>query len=307
MSVVITGAAGFLGNRLARNLAKRGTKVVLCDQVVPSVPPGCRALVGPLSDTLGAAITKGTTHVVHLAAVVSTGAEQDFDLGYRVNVDGLTRTLERCRKVCARPPIFVFASSLAVFGATKDADDDTPCTPLNSYGTQKAVGELLVNDYSRKGFVDGRSLRLPTIAIRPGAPNAAASGFASSILREPLANKRAVCPMAASTQLWLASPRSALRSLEHALDVDGSAFGAYRCVNAPGVTVSVEEMLCALERHGGDRGLVDFKMDPAVAAIVGTWPARFTTARAEHMGFPAADSLEDMILNHIEDELTTKF
>ena len=140
-------------------------------------------------------------------------------------------------------------------------------------------------------------------SIRPGAPNAAASGFASSILREPLAGKRAVCPMGPATDLWLASPRSALRSLEHALDVDGAAFGDYRCVNAPGVTVSVEEMLAALARHGGDRGLVDFVPDPAVAAIVGTWPARFDTSKAAAMGFPDACSIDDMIQNHIEDEL----
>ena len=304
MSVVVTGAAGFLGNRLAQNLAKRGAQVVLCDQMEPPVvPAGGRALVGPLEDTLNDAITGDTRAVVHLAAVVSSGAERDFDLGYRVNVDGLRATLEACRARCAQPPKFVFASSLAVFGATDAANDETPTTPLNSYGAQKAIGELLVNDYSRKGFVDGRSIRLPTISIRPGAPNAAASGFASSILREPLAGERAVCPMPSDTDLWLASPRSALRSLEHALDVDGAAFGDYRCVNAPGVTVSVEEMLAALARHGGDRDLVDFVPDPAVAAIVGTWPARFDTSKAAAMGFPDACSIDDMIQNHIEDEL----
>ena len=205
MSVVVTGAAGFLGNRLAQNLAKRGAQVVLCDQIEPPVvPAGGRALVGPLEETLGAAIASDTRAVVHLAAVVSSGAERDFDLGYRVNVDGLRGTLEACRARCAQPPKFVFASSLAVFGATDAADDATPTTPLNSYGAQKAIGELLVNDYSRKGFVDGRSVRLPTISIRPGAPNAAASGFASSILREPLAGQRAVCPMDLDTDLWLA-------------------------------------------------------------------------------------------------------
>ena len=172
MSVVVTGAAGFLGNRLAQNLAKRGAQVVLCDQIEPPVvPAGGRALVGPLEETLEAAITSDTRAVVHLAAIVSSGAERDFDLGYRVNVDGLRGTLEACRARCAQPPKFVFASSLAVFGATDAADDATPTTPLNSYGAQKAIGELLVN-----GAASGDDI------VCQSPPNAAANGSALPLL-----------------------------------------------------------------------------------------------------------------------------
>ena len=175
MTTVITGASGFLGSRMARLLAARGEKVVMCDMVAPAqVPAGCVSLVGDLDATVEEAITADTKAVVHLAAVVSSGAELDFDLGYRVNVDGLTRLLERCRSAPRAPPKVLFTSSLAVFGAVPFATDASPTTPSNSYGTQKALGELLINDYSRKGFVDGRTVRLPTISIRPGAPNAAA-------------------------------------------------------------------------------------------------------------------------------------
>jgi len=304
MSITITGASGFLGARLARLLAARGEKVLCVDQFAPKeLPPGCRSVVGPLDDVLEEAVAPDTKAVVHLAAVVSSGAEQDFDLGMRVNVDGLRRLLERCRAACDAPPRFVFTSSLAVFGAVPRADDDTPTKPQNSYGAQKAMGELMVNDFSRKGFVDGRTVRLPTISIRPGAPNAAASGFASGILREPLAGERSTCPMPPETPLWLASPNSALRSLLHALDVDGAAFGDYRCVNAPGISVTVAEMLAALERHGGDPSLVSFEPDPAVAAIVGSWPHHFATDKAARMGFEPADDIDAAVRAHVDDEL----
>jgi len=305
MSITITGGAGFLGAKLARALAARGASVVLCDMVAPArPPPNSRVVVGALEDTLDEAITADTKAVVHLACVASGGSEQDFDLGYRVNVDGLVEALERCRSACAAPPKFVFTSSLAVFGARAHADDASSTEPQNSYGAQKAIGELLVHDYSRKGFVDGRTVRLPTISVRPGAPNAAASGFASGILREPLSGEPSVCPMPPETPLWLASPNSALRSMLHALDVDASAFeGGYRCVNAPGITCTVAEMMAGLERHGGDPGLVTFQPDPAVAAIVGSWPYEFDTAKAARMGFPAADSIDETIRAHVEDEL----
>ena len=197
MTTTITGAAGFLGQRMVRLLAARGEKLVLTDvHKLPSLPPsGATVLTGPLAHHLPQAITEETTAVVHLAAVVSAGAEADFDLGYDVNLSLLLQVLERCRVVGTRPKL-LFTSSLAVFGAIDVADDASACQPSSSYGTQKALGELLVNDYSRKGFVDGRTLRLPTVSIRPGKPNKAASGFASSILREPLAGQPAVCPYA---------------------------------------------------------------------------------------------------------------
>ena len=304
MSITITGAAGFLGQRLANVLARRGERVVMCDLVEPAVVPANGTFIqGDLEATLEAAITEDTTAVVHLAAVVSSGAELDFDLGYGVNVAGLTKLLERCRSAPARPPTVLFTSSLAVFGATPFATDESPTTPASSYGTQKAIGELLVNDYSRKGFIDGRTLRLPTISVRPGAPNKAASGFASGILREPLRGLRAMCPLDPSAVLWLASPDSAVRALVHGLYVDGDAFGDYRCVNAPGISVSIGDMLASLERHGGDRSLVDFAPDPHVAAIVGSWPSHFDVSKATAMGFPAADDIDAAVASHVEREL----
>ena len=303
MSVTITGAAGFLGQRLARVLAGRGEKVVMCDMVAPaSVPDGCVFLQGDIESTLEAAVTAETKAVVHLAAVVSSGAEADFDLGYDVNVRGLTKMLERCRTAPAAPPRFVFTSSLAVFGATPFATDASPTFPASSYGTQKAMGELLVNDYSRKGFVDGRTLRLPTISVRPGAPNKAASGFLSGILREPLAGLRATCPMDPASVVWLASPDSATRSLVHGLDVDGDAFGDYRCVNAPGISVSIGAMLESLKAHGGDPSLVDFAPDPAVERIVGSWPSRFDISKALAVGFPEADDIDTAVASHVASE-----
>ena len=189
MTITITGAGGFLGQRLTKVLADRGEKLVLADLVAPPDPPACaKVLKGNLAETLPEAITEETTAVIHLAAVVSAGAEADFAQGYEVNLTGLRRVLERCRSLASRPK-FLFTSSLAVFGAVDRVDDATTVMPQSSYGTQKAIGELLVNDYARKGHIDGRTLRLPTVVIRPGKPNAAASGFASGILREPLAGQ----------------------------------------------------------------------------------------------------------------------
>jgi len=305
MSITVTGASGFLGSRLVRLLAARGERVVAVDRAPPPapLPPGCASVVGDLAANVGAAVPEGTAAVVHLAAVVSGAAEADFDLGLRENVFGLHALLEACR-ARGNAPRFLFASSLAVFGPIAAADDATPTHPASSYGAQKAIGELLVHDYARKGFVDGRSVRLPTIAVRPGPPNAAASGFASAIVREPLAGQRATCPMPRDAKLWLASPDSALRSLAHGLAVDGALFGGYRCVNAPGITASVGDLLNAMERHGGDPGLVDHAPDPKVAALVGSWPATFDTAKADAMGFPRADTLDEAVAAHIETELS---
>src|SRR6185437_3379755 len=227
MRVVITGGAGFLGSRLARAILERGAltdsrgqtrpirELVLVDVVAPATAgdPRVRAIVGSLADraVVDAVISSQTDSVFHLAAVVSGQAEAEFDVGMRVNVDATRNLLERCR-ACAVPPKFVFASSLAVFGGTlpDPVPDDAPVTPQTSYGTQKAIAELLVSDMSRKGFIDGRSLRLPTIVVRPGKPNKAASSFASGIIREPLSHVAAICPVAPATALWVQSPHAVI-------------------------------------------------------------------------------------------------
>tara|TARA_R110002096_G_scaffold93819_3_gene211512 strand:+ start:1297 stop:2205 length:909 start_codon:yes stop_codon:yes gene_type:complete len=299
MTITITGAGGFLGQRLTRLLAERGEDLVLADLVPPPNPPaGAKVLKGNLVQTLAEAITEKTTAVIHLAAVVSAGAEADFAQGYRVNLAGLRRVLEHCRglKTC---PKFLFTSSLAVFGAVENVDDHTATMPQSSYGTQKALGELLVNDYSRKGFIDGRTLRLPTVVIRPGKPNAAASSFASGILREPLAGEESICPVSEDLALWIASPASVTNALMHALDLPKDALAPWRTVNVPGITVTVAQMVEALGRAGGDTSLVKFRHDPAIDAIVGSWPARFETPRALELGFSPADDLDTLVQSHI--------
>lgn len=299
MTITITGAGGFLGQRVTRLLAERGEKLVLADRVPPPHPPAAaKVLQGDLAETVQEAITAETRAVIHLAAVVSAGAEADFGHGYRVNLDGLRLVLERCRALEARPK-FLFTSSLAVFGAVDRVDDGTATMPQSSYGTQKAIGELLVNDYARKGHVDGRTLRLPTVVIRPGKPNAAASSFASGILREPLAGEESICPVSPDLALWIASPASVTRALVHALDLPEDALAPWRVLNVPGITVTVREMVEALGRAGGDTGLVKFRHDPAIDAIVGSWPARFETPRSLALGFPEADDLDTLIQSHI--------
>ena len=314
MTITITGAAGFLGQRMMRLLAARGERLVLTDMhALPTPPPpNATVLTGPLERLLPQAITEDTTAVVHLAAVVSAGAEADFDLGYAVNLTTLQAVLERCREVRSRPKL-LFTSSLAVFGAIDVATDASACQPSSSYGTQKAVGELLVNDYSRKGFVDGRTLRLPTVSIRPGKPNKAASGFASGILREPLAGKPAVCPVSPEAELWLGSPASVSRAMLHALDLPAAAFSEvgtrglpptqWRTLNVPGISVRVAEMVAALGRAGGDTKLLTFERDPAIEAIVGSWPRRFETERAHAMGFAPAEDIDAAIQSHLAETL----
>lgn len=306
MTITITGASGFLGQRIARRLAARGERLLLADLVAPpSPPPGAQVVVGAISDgeTLARAITEETTAVISLAAVVSSGAEANFAHGYDVNLVGLRAQLERCRTLGTRPR-FVFTSSLAVFGAVPSVDDQTAAMPQSSYGTQKAIGELMVNDYGRRGFVDGRTLRLPTVSIRPGKPNAAASGFASGILREPLAGLPSTCPVGEDLGIWLASPATVTEAILHGYDLPADALAPWRAINTPGITVSVGEMMAALERAGGDRSLVRFERDPAIEAIVGSWPSRFETPRALELGFPSAADLDATIAEHVRDTET---
>ena len=293
-NTVITGGGGFLGQRLARMI---DGPVTVIDQ---GFPPDVAGL--PVSADLGSsapfALPPDTTVIFHLAAVVSSGAEADFDLGMAVNIDGTRRVLEACRAL-ANPPIVVFASSVAAYGGPLPAvvDDDTRPTPMSSYGAQKVIVEYLVADYTRKGFIRGISLRLPTVVVRPGKPNLAASSFASGIIREPLVGVRAACPVAAETELWITSPDRVIASLVEAASLPSDVWPAGRVVNLPGLTVSVTEMLASLETVGGAtaRALVDFVPDERIASIVAGWPARFSTAVADRLGFVADASFEDVV------------
>ncbi|HKI63640.1 MAG TPA: D-erythronate dehydrogenase [Burkholderiales bacterium] len=322
MRVVITGGGGFLGSRLARELLARGkliapdgteraiTRVVLLDAAFPASPPKDARLEVVSGDIAERAVIEhvvspDTASVFHLAAVVSGGAEADFDLGMRVNLEGTQLLLERLRQ-CAQPPRLVFASSVAAFGGELPPvlDDSTTPMPQTSYGTQKVVSEYLISDYSRKGFLDGRSLRLPTIVVRSGKPNAAASSFASGILREPLNGVTSECPVEAETGVWLLSPRRVVEAFVHAHDLPAAAWGTRRVVNLPGITASVAEMIDALGRVAGAAVAkrVMWKPDARTQAIVRTWPARFETPRALALGFRADPDVETVIRDYIADE-----
>jgi nucleoside-diphosphate-sugar epimerase len=244
--------------------------------------------------------------IFHLAAIVSGEAELEFDKGYRINMDG-TRSLLEAVRSAGHCPRLVFASSIAVFGAPfPDAiGDEFFHTPLTSYGTQKAIGELLVSDYTRKGFVDGISLRLPTICVRPGAPNKAASGFFSSIIREPLAGREAVLPVAESVMHWHASPRAAVEFLRHAATLDTAAVGPRRALTMPGLAVTVAEQIAALRAVAGDAVVARIRRepDPFVERIVAGWPRRFDARRALALGFRPDASFEEIVRIHVADEL----
>jgi nucleoside-diphosphate-sugar epimerase len=320
MKVLITGGGGFIGYRLARKLLERGTLagpdgsqrpitgIKLLDAAFPPNPdPRLACVTGDLAapGLIGAALEPDTAAVFHLAAVVSAGAEADFDLGYRVNLDGTRMLLEACRGL-ARPARLVFASSVAAFGGDLPAvlDDSTTPNPQTSYGTQKVIGEYLVTDYSRKGFLDGRSLRLPTIIVRPGKPNLAASSFASSIFREPLNGVAAACPVPDSTGIWLLSPRRVVEAFIHAHDLPASAWGVNRVLNLPGITVTVREGVAALARVAGEQvaARVKFEPDERINRIVQGWPVRFATPRALALGFAADPDIETVLRDYVADE-----
>jgi D-erythronate 2-dehydrogenase len=306
MQIVITGGSGFIGQRLASAVLKSDLpfeELILSDVVQPAAPATdarVRYVHADLSDpaAIQELITDRTHTVFHLAAIVSSHAESEFDLGWRVNMDITRHLLEACRR---KPDIkFVFASSLAVYGGLLPAvvDDRTAVTPQSSYGAQKAIAELLVNDYSRKKFVDGRVLRLPTICIRPGRPNQAASSFVSSIMREPLNGEAAICPVSPHLGLWLSSPQTVINNLLHGAQLHASAFGVWRTVNLPGIGVTVKDMLDSLERLT-DREIlkkIEFRHDPVIDRIVSSWPSVIDNTRALAMGFSADTTFDDFIL-----------
>ncbi len=322
MEVLITGGAGFLGAKLARQLLARGTlagpsgqpekisRITVLDQVAAQGfdDPRIAIMTGDAADAavIAKALTPSVQSVFHLAAVVSGEAESDFDLGMRINLDATRILLEQARKNANRPRL-VFTSSVAVFGGDLPPKvlDTTPATPQGSYGAQKAMCELMVTDYSRKGFVDGRSLRLPTVTVRPGKANKAASSFASGIIREPLNGVVSVCPVPPETKVWALSPRSTVHNLIHAHELDSAAFGSAGAVNLPGLTTTVGEMVAAMGRVAGAETmkLVEWKEDPVILKLVRTWPGDFVTARAEKMGFVHDATFDDVVKAYMEEEL----
>jgi nucleoside-diphosphate-sugar epimerase len=317
MRIVITGGCGFLGRRVALRLLERDDfdELILFDNAPSALPlpedKRLRQVTGDIADrkTLREVICRGTSSVFHLAAVVSGQAEAEPDLGYWVNLDGTRAVLDACRALETCPRL-VFASSLAVYGGELPpaVGDDTLLTPQTSYGTQKAIGELLVNDYSRKDFVDGRAVRLPTVVVRPGHPNRAASTFASSMIREPLAEREAVCPVSPDTVMALASPRRIVAGLLHAHDLPGAAFGESRSLQLPGFSVTVGEMAAAVRRAGGEEAYarIRWQPDPQIQRIISGWPQRLLAPRAEALGFAPDSGIDEAIRAFIEDDLETQ-
>ena len=322
MRIVITGGAGFLGTRLARKLLERGTltdatgrtreiaSIVLLDVAPSSLAADKRvtSIAGDLADpaTVASAVTADTDSVFHLAAVVSGQAEADFDIGMRVNLDATRTLLERCRTLRA-PPKFVFTSSLAVFGGPlpDPVPDNAPITPQASYGAQKAIGEYLVYDMTRKGFIDGRSPRLPTVTVRPGKPNKAASSFASGIIREPLSGVEAICPVAPTTKMWVQSPRSVIDNLIVGHEAPASSFQFTRSINVPGISVAVGAMVESLRRVAGaavaDR--VQWVFDPAIDRIVSTWPSNFAPKLGPSLGMKADADFDGIVRAYMADDM----
>ena len=343
-NVVITGGAGFLGARLARELLTAGdrpqqepsqqepsqpapsrsaasqsalARLTLTDRVpVPAdlaADPRVTTVTGDLTDVLSsredaAALLSGADVVFHLAAAVSGECEADFDLGLHANLHATQALLAACRGL-GTSPVVVYASSLAVFGAPGGfppgtvVDDETLPTPQTSYGTQKVMGEYLLADYTRKGFLRGRALRLVTVSVRPGKPNAAASGFMSGIIREPLAGQRAACPVGPDTEVALASPAKAIAGLLRAAVTSDDEWGGRTAVNLPALTVTVREMVAALSRVAGPEtaALIDWTPDPTVAEIVRSWPARVRSGRAARLGLTPDPDFDSVIRAHLAD------
>ncbi|MDF1779264.1 MAG: SDR family oxidoreductase [Rhizobiaceae bacterium] len=323
MHVLILGAAGMVGRKLVDQLCEAGslagreiTTMTLVDVIEPERPAAGKHAINWAVSTaaadvavrseVDALIAHKPDIIFNLAAIVSGEAEMDFDKGYAVNLNGSLNLFEAIRQQNYRPKV-VFTSSIAVFGAPfPDAiDDEFLSAPLTSYGVQKACSELLLMDYSRKGFIDGIAIRLPTVVIRPGKPNKAASGFFSSILREPLNGQEAVLPVSLDVRHWMASPRRSAGFLIHAANLDTNRLGARRALSMPGIPVTVGEMIEALERVAGPEraALIRHEPDETITRIVDGWPRNFNTSRALALGFTADSSMDEIIRIYIEEEL----
>ncbi|WP_406625600.1 D-erythronate dehydrogenase [Acidovorax sp. SDU_ACID1] len=326
MNILITGGSGFLGARLARTLLAQGSlalagapaqpiqRVVLVDRVAPPADLAADARVQPLLGDLGEQLAAGALPlgevqaVFHLAAAVSGECEADFDLGMRSNLDATRQLLEGCRRA-GHAPVFVFSSSVAVFGDSPEQrlpeviEDTTLPTPQNSYGIQKFIGEQLVADYTRKGFVQGRNVRLMTVSVRPGRPNGAASSFLSGMLREPLAGERARCPVAPETAVALSSPGNTVRGIIRASTASSTEWGARTAVNLPALTTTVGEMAQALARVAGKEAtaLIDWEPDAQIAKIITSWPSRFQPKRAQALGLAADESFEAILRDYVRE------
>jgi nucleoside-diphosphate-sugar epimerase len=320
MKVVVTGGGGFLGMRLASALLGRGTltdahgqaqpieRLTLVDvtQAEPVRDNRVAQITGDIADPslLTSLIDRETSAIFHLAAIVSGMAEADFDRGMRINVDATRALLEAARRAGHQPRL-VFTSSVAVYGGELPAliTDMTALNPQTSYGVEKAIGELLVGDYTRKGWVDGRSLRLPTITVRPGRPNAAASSFASGIIREPLKGEEAICPVGADARMWVASPRTAIACLLAAHDIPSAVLGNRRSINVPGLSVSVGEMVASLEHVAGPEFArrVRWEPDARIDRMVRGWPGALDNSRAVSLGFPVDESFDAIVRAHMEE------
>ncbi|MDU1809169.1 MAG: SDR family oxidoreductase [Bradyrhizobium sp.] len=325
MHILVLGAAGMVGRKLVERLVRDGrlgeaaiTRMTLQDIVAPAKPDTSLKVETIAGDFAVAGFAEKLVAdrpdvIFHLAAIVSGEAELDFDKGYRINLDGTRMLFDAVRLIGdGYKPRLVFTSSIAVFGAPfPDAiGDEFVNAQLLSYGTQKAIGELLLADYSRRGFFDGVGIRLPTICVRPGAPNKAASGFFSNILREPLAGKEAVLPVSEDVRHWHATPRSAVGFLLHAATMDTAKIGPRRNLTMPGLSATVGEQIAALRRVAGDNVANRIKRvpDPFIVGIVDGWPRNFEAKRARELGFTTEEkSFDDIIRIHIEDELDGKF
>lgn len=328
MNIVITGGAGFLGVRLARTLLQHGSlslggapaqtiqQLTLVDRVAPPADlradPRVRVVEGDLVDLLEGStqqvVPQDAAAVVHLASAVSGECEADFDLGMRSNLRAGMLLLERCRALGTQP-LLVFSSSLAVFGGTAEqplpevVTDTTLPTPQNSYGIQKFVLEQLVADYTRKGFLRGRNVRLMTVSVRPGRPNGAASSFLSGMIREPLAGERSTCPVPPDTLVALSSPARTVEGLIRALQTGDQEWGPRTALNLPALTTTPAQMAAALEKVAGPAAasLIDWRPDPAIARIITSWPARMDSARARALGLVADADFETIVRDYVRE------
>ena len=314
MRLLITGGTGFLGQRLAQALLREAEKHTVTEIVLADIAPlhdtalladkRVKVATGDLRDLLAQGVADGAAGVFHLAAAVSGECEADIDVGLRANLDTTRALLDACRAM-AVPPRLVFSSSLAVYGGDMPEviTDHTLPMPQNSYGTQKFICEQLIADYTRKGHIDGRSVRLPTVTVRPGKPNKAASGFMSGIIREPLAGADAVCPVDPQTGVWITSPGYAVAGLIAAFVTPQAQWGSRVAMNLPGLSVRVSEMIDALRRSAGEAvaARVRVEIDDTITRVVGGWPWRFDTARARALGLSGPAVMDDIIAEYQAD------